>query len=94
MPSRPDTPTEPFPAESTVNIEGTTPTGSMEEKNLDELVDIGGNVPKGTRYGRNGLPRTGDNISGNMVIYCLLCISAFLGLTASLSVLRRKHTDK
>jgi hypothetical protein len=93
-PNTPTTPAAPVPADPTVNVDGSTPTGNMEGKTPDELVDINGNIPTGTRYGRNGLPKTGDNISGDMVIYGLLCISALLGMAASANILLRKHTDK
>ena len=87
-------PATPVPAEPTITITDSTPTGNMEGRTPDELININGNVPAGTRYGRNGLPKTGDNISGNMVIYGLLCILSFLGMAASANILRRKHSDK
>jgi len=39
-----------------------------------------------------GLPKTGDDLNGSIVIYGLLSISALLGMAVSVSILRRKHT--
>ncbi len=98
IPAEPAVPTTapaaPVPAEPTITIADSTPTGNMEGRTSDELININGGVPAGTRYGRNGLPKTGDNRSGNMVIYGLLCILSVLGMAASANILRRKHSDK
>ena len=93
-PTTPTAPAAPAPVTPTVNVDGSTPTGNMEGRAPDELVDINGGVPTGTRYGKNGLPKTGDKQSGDIIIYGLLCISALLGMAASASILRRKYSDK
>jgi nitrogen fixation protein len=64
-----------------------------------EIYDIWGQVPLGYMVGSNGtlrpigLPKTGDDISNDIIIYGFLFISTLLGVTA-MSLLRRKHSDK
>ncbi len=65
-----------------------------------ELYDIWGQVPLGYMVGTDGqlvplgLPKTGDDLNGSIVIYGLLSITALLGMAVSVSILRRKHTGR
>ncbi|WP_349948746.1 DUF5979 domain-containing protein [Lacrimispora sp. BS-2] len=97
-PRQPD-PAQPDPANP---AEPGTPTGNAkprEELTPQELYDIFGEVPLGYMVGSNGmlhpmgLPKTGDDMSDDIIIYGFLIISALLGLTSS-SILWRKHFNK
>lgn len=97
-PKQPD-PTQPDPINP---AEPGTPTANVkprEEMTPQELYDVYGEVPLGYMVGSNGtlhptgLPKTGDDISDDIIIYGFLIISALLGLTSS-SILWRKHYNK
>ena len=97
-PKQPD-PIQPDPINP---AEPGTPTANVkprEEMTPQELYDVYGEVPLGYMVGSNGtlhptgLPKTGDDISDDIIIYGFLIISALLGLTSS-SILWRKHYNK
>jgi hypothetical protein len=97
-PKQPD-PTKPDPTEPTEPGTPTTEVKPREEMTPQELYDVYGEVPLGYIVGSNGklhpigLPKTGDDMSDDIIIYGFLIISALLGLTSS-GILWRKHFDK
>ncbi|WP_313184006.1 DUF7601 domain-containing protein [Lacrimispora sp.] len=97
-PKQPD-PTQPDPINPAEPGTPTTNVKPREEMTPQELYDVYGEVPLGYMVGSNGtlhpagLPKTGDDISDDIIIYGFLIISALLGLTSS-SIMWRKHYNK
>ncbi len=97
-PKQPD-PIQPDPTKPAEPGTPTTNVKPREEMPPQELYDVYGEVPLGYMVGSNGmlhpigLPKTGDDISDDIIIYGFLIISALLGLTSS-SILWRKHFNK
>lgn len=96
-------PKEELPPQEHYDVYGEVPRGYIigpdnKVHTPQELYDIWGQVPLGYMVGTDGqlvplgLPKTGDDLNGSIVIYGLLSISALLGMAVSVSILRRKHT--
>lgn len=81
-PKQPD-PTKPDPTEPTEPGIPTTDVKPREEMTPQELYDVYGEVPLGYIVGSNGklhpvgLPKTGDDMSDDIIIYGFLIISHF-----------------
>lgn len=97
-PRQPD-PAQPDPTKPAEPGTPATNVKPREEMTPQELYDVYGEVPLGYMVGSNGtlhpigLPKTGDDISDDIIIYGFLIISALLGLTSS-GILWRKHFNK
>ena len=96
-PTTPAGPGVPTPAPSLTPAPSPT-LKPREEMTPQELYDVYGEVPLGYLIGVDGqliplgLPKTGDDRAGGIVIYGLLCISVLLGMAACESLLRKKFT--